>query len=93
MVLRLSTVDDMGRAPRWTLHESETLLTSDGAYISELAGSLPGRPTDAIEVVKRSIHAYHLGQDSSMLSQMIRDRLADSTRPVDCPICGSVVSC
>lgn len=82
----------MAQAPQWTLHEFETLLTGGSMDISELAELLPGRSVGAIEVVQQGIHAYHLGQDISMLSEMMRDRLADSTRPSRCRICGAVVN-
>jgi len=59
--------------------------------LSELAGSLPGRSVGAIQVVQQGIHSYHLGQDSTMLSEMMRDRLADSRHPAECPICGHAV--
>jgi len=81
----------MVRAPDWTNQEFEKVLTSGNMNLSELAGSLPGRSVGAIQVVQQGIHSYHLGQDSTMLSEMMLARLADSTRPVNCPICGHVV--
>ena len=79
------------QAPDWTIQEFEKVLTSGSIDVSELAGSLPGRSVGAIQVVQQGIHSYHLGQDSSMLSEMMLDRLADSKRPVKCPIRGDVV--
>jgi len=79
------------RAPEWTKQEFEKVLTSGSMDAGELATSLPGRSVGAIEVVQQGIHSYHLGQDSSMLSEMMLDRLADSRWPVRCPICGELV--
>jgi hypothetical protein len=82
----------MAQAPQWTQAEFELVLESGSKDSGELADLLPRRSVGAIEWVRAGIHSYHLGGDISMLAQMMRDRLADSTRPVKCPICGAVVN-
>jgi hypothetical protein len=79
------------RAPEWTSQEFEKVLTSCSMDVNELARSLPGRSVGAIEVVRQGIHSYHLGRDSTMLSETMLDRLADSGHQANCPICGHVV--
>jgi hypothetical protein len=81
----------MMRAPDWTNREFEKVPSSGSMDASELARSLPRRSVGAVQVVQHGIHSYHLGQESSMLSEMMLDRFADGKRPVICPICGDVV--
>jgi hypothetical protein len=79
------------QAPKWTGEEFEKVLMSGSMDASELAELLPGRSVGAIEVVRQGIHSYHLGRDSTMLSEMMLERLADRRRPAICPICACVV--
>lgn len=81
----------MTRAPRWTEEEFEKILEKVNLDPQELTQILPGRSAEAIKVVQNGIHSFHLGRDSSMLSEMMKNRLAESIRPVKCPVCGDDV--
>ncbi|GAI45957.1 unnamed protein product, partial [marine sediment metagenome] len=76
------------QAPDWTESEFEVLVNSYGLPDEELAHRLPQRSMGAIEVVKEGIHAFHLGNDISMLSQMMRSYLDRRHGSVVCPKCG-----
>ena len=56
-----------------------------------MAQRLPTRSAGAIDIVRAGIHSFHTGGDTSMLSQMMRERLGDRSRPVTCPKCGAIV--
>ena len=77
----------MARAPDWTSNEFETLLQNPELRDSEVAELLQRRTVDAVRVVREGIHAYHREMDISMLSQMMRRRLADSGRRFRCQRC------
>lgn len=81
----------MTRAPNWDADEFELLLQNSRASDDEVAAMLNERTAGAVSVVRNGIHAYHEGQDISMLSQLMQRRLGDATRAVTCPRCGSVV--
>ena len=73
------------KAPDWKPDEFETLLQhpgSDSVAISEL---LPRRKLGAVEVVRQGVHAYHQGLKTSMLSEMMLQRLKRGA--VVCPLC------
>lgn len=81
----------MSRAPDWTLAEFEALTAHNELSDDDLATLLRTREPGAVEVVRNGIHAYHRGQNVSMLSQMMLRRLGDETNVVRCPRCGEAV--
>lgn len=77
----------MKRAPDWTEDEFDILLQSPTLSADELHSKLPKRSPDAILIVRRGIHAFHTGKNSSMLSKMMIHRLEGDTSGLVCPIC------
>ena len=77
----------MKRAPEWTPKEFEILLSSPELSADALQLKLPRRTSDAIQIVRSGIHAFHIGKDTSMLSMMMLRRLEGDTAGLVCPIC------
>ena len=77
----------MKRAPDWTQDEFEVLLHSPTLTDDALCLKLPNRTLSAIQIVRRGIHAFHTGQNISMLSKMMVQRLEKGTTDLICPIC------
>lgn len=75
------------RAPEWTSEEFEILLQSPALPADKLRLRLPNRTPDAIQIVRRGIHAFHTGKNASMLSKMMIHRLEGDTTNLVCPIC------
>jgi hypothetical protein len=82
----------MPRAPDWTAQEFETLLRIGHRASGEVARVLRSHTGGVIEVVQQGIHSYHLGRNTSMLSEMMLRRLGDRSRLVNCPVCGVAVN-
>jgi hypothetical protein len=76
----------MKRAPDWTLDEFEILLNSPTLPDENLDLKLPKRIIGAIQNVRNGIHAYHTGNNYSMLSKMLVSRLEKSPSELICPI-------
>ena len=80
------------QAPQWTEQEFEVVVQNPGLSNEDLAGLLVSRSVGAVGVVRSGIHSFHQeGRDITMLSEIMRQRLADGTRPVECPRCRAVV--
>ncbi len=71
--------------PLWTAAEFDTLLNNPTLTDQQLAHMLPGRSADAITVVRAGVCAYHRNLNTSMLSQVMLQRLAQSGGLVTCP--------
>jgi hypothetical protein len=78
----------MTRAPDWTPEEFDILLNHNNLSREELAKLLPRRSSDAVEVVRQGIHRFHDKGDGSLLSEIMRRRLADKQQSSTCPVCG-----
>jgi hypothetical protein len=78
----------MKRKPEWTTEEFETLLQNPSLTDERLHLKLPNRTPAAIQVVRGGIHAFHLGQNTSMLSKLMITRLRSGASRLICPICG-----
>jgi hypothetical protein len=76
----------MSRAPNWSEEEFELLLNNNHLSSHELAGKLPLRTADAVEIVRSGIHSFHRGMNVSMLSKMMLNRLG-RTGTITCPMC------
>lgn len=80
--------NNVKRAPEWTENEFRVLVDSFGISDSELKSRLPNRSVGAIGVVRSGIHSYHIGNNTSMLSQMMLSYLSRNHAHVKCPKCG-----
>jgi hypothetical protein len=76
------------RTPEWTESEFRVLVTSFGVSDSELKSKLPRRSIGAIDVVREGVHTYHVGNNSTILSQMMTDYLSRNHSHAKCPKCG-----
>ena len=76
------------RAPAWTEGEFEELLQAGQRSSDEVSRLLQSRTEGATAIVQQGVHAFHKGQNISMLSQMMLRRLRDRARPINCPVCG-----
>jgi hypothetical protein len=65
----------MTRAADWSEDEFSFLISHPELSSADIAADLPGRSTDAVEIVRQGIHQFHLGRDCSMLSQLMRNTL------------------
>jgi len=74
--------------PDWTLDEFKTLLAAGGKTSATLVGQIPTQTAGAIAVVQQGIHAFHLGNNHSMLSKIMVDYLEDQQGHLVCPVCG-----
>ena len=75
----------MTRVPAWDAEEFETLLEHADLNNETMAELLPRRSVGAVEVVRQGVHAYHRGGNTSMLSQVMLQRLERGS--VTCPVC------
>ena len=80
----------MTRAPDWSVEEFEILLNHNNLSSDELAKLLPRRTSDAVEVVCQGIHRSHDNGDGSLLSELMRRRLAGKRQSSNCPVCGTL---
>jgi|WetSurMetagenome_2_1015567.scaffolds.fasta_scaffold297980_1 hypothetical protein len=78
----------MNRVPSWTLDEFRIVLESKGTPPFNLALQLPGRTAGAVAVVQQGVHAFHLGNNHSMLSRTMVDYLEEQRGTLVCPVCG-----
>ena len=72
-------------APAWSPEEFETLVQHPELREDALAELLLGRTVGALGVVRWGIHAYHKGQSTSILSQIMLRRLERGS--FTCPVC------
>ena len=79
----------MVRAPDWYEDEFHIVVTSCGLSDEGLRARLPNRSTGAIGVVREGVHAYHIGGNTTMLSQMMRSYLSRNRSDLRCPKCGA----
>ena len=79
----------MVRAPDWGENEFHILVASYGLSDEELRSRLANRSIGAIDVVREGVHAYHIGGNSTMLSQMMRNYLGRNRSSLTCPKCGA----
>jgi hypothetical protein len=79
-------------ALEWTVKEFDILLQNPTLSDFELGRLLSGRSKDAIQIVRSGIHEYHKKGDSTLLSIMMKDRLAQVGANRMCPICKEPVS-
>lgn len=77
----------MTRLPDWSVEELEILLNHNDLSSEQFAELLPRRTSGAIEVVRAGVHSFHLGGNTSMLSEMMRQRLKEKNQPLTCPRC------
>lgn len=73
------------READWDPEEFETLLQHPELDDEAAAALLTGRSVGAVQVVRQGIHAYHVGTNTSMLSDMMIRRL--EREAVTCPVC------
>lgn len=72
----------------WSSEEFEQLLGSPLLTDAELAEQLPMRTAGAVSFVREGVHSWHTGStDHQMLSQMMKERLMTSSRPIMCARC------
>jgi hypothetical protein len=79
----------MTRAPDWSVEEFEILLNHNNLSRHELAKLFPRRTSDPVEVVRQGIHRLHDNGDGSLLSEVMRRRLANQHQSLSCPVCGT----
>jgi len=80
----------MDRIPDWTLDEFKVLLVSGGKPSAELVTLFPNRTPGAVSAVQQGIHAFHIGNDYSMLSKLMVDYLEEQRGHLTCPVCGRI---
>jgi len=81
----------MKRAPEWTPAEFDLLLQNPSLSDSALTKLLPKRSESAIQVVRSGVHEFHIKEDSTLLSKMMKTRLAREGMNLLCPICGEKI--
>ncbi len=82
----------MNRAPEWTEEEFDFLLHSNTLSSELVCAHLQERTSNAVQIVRNGIHEFHTKGDSSLLSKMMKERLAISVAELACPICGQVLA-
>ena len=75
------------KAPAWKPEEFETLLQHPGSDDQAVAELLSERSMGAVGVVRRGIHAYHTGMNTSMLAEMMVRRLKQGSVICPVPVC------
>ena len=80
----------MANAPDWTLEEFKILLDIGGKPSAQLSTQLPNRTAESISIIQQGIHAFHIGNDHSMLSRLMVDHLQAEHGYLKCPVCGRV---
>jgi len=76
------------RAPNWTSAEFETLLEGHYLSIEELVTHLPRRSIGAVGAVRAFLHAFHMGQYSSGLSNIMLEIVGERRGQLICAECG-----
>ena len=78
----------MDRTPDWTIDEFETLMHHPRLTEVELKQVVPGHSAVAIAIVREGVHSWHRGQrDTTLLSDAMKEWLAQRTTPVECAVC------
>lgn len=78
----------MKRLPDWTKEEIEILVRNNSLSVESISARLPLRTPAAIQVIRNGIYEFHQKGDLSLLSKMMKDRIAKPEIDLVCPICG-----
>jgi len=81
----------MKQAPEWTPSEFDLLLQNSSLSDNALTKLLPKRSESAIQIVRSGIHEFHSKGDSTLLSKMMKTRLARGGMNLICSICGEKI--
>jgi hypothetical protein len=71
----------------WTKEEFILLMSKSEFPDDGFLEIIPGRSKEAIGAVRKGVHNFHTGGDTSMLSRMMKTLLGSKKTLVTCPVC------